>query len=387
MSETETIDPEVADRESKERLALLRTSAGKFTARDVHLKRARGLRGTQPGYDKQVWRELSELGWLGTLMPDCYGGLGLGCAEMAVIAEALGASLFPEPVVAAAVLAGGALLYGDNQALKAQLLPDLIKGELMPALAWREPGLACDPLAVQTRADDTPGGVKLSGRKCVIVGAAAADGFVVSARGSRGLGLYWVPRGAVERGLTLLEMADGRSIAELTLDNVEVAASQQIAAGAVAEAALLRAYDEALIMTSAELLGMLSRAVDITLDYLRTRVQFGKPIGSFQALQHRAVDLYIEQRVCRHTLEAVIAAVAAPALDASARGALASRLKSRCSDASMHIAREGVQMHGAMGFSDECDIGLFLMRSITLSAWLGGPELHRRRFARLAPAV
>ena len=138
-------------------------------------------------------------------------------------------------------------------------------------------------------------------------------------------------------------------------------------------------------MTAAELLGVQSRAFEIALDYLRTRVQFGKPIGSFQALQHRAVDLYIEQRMCRHTLDEVIAKAAVPDLRPEARGALASRIKARCSEASLHITREAIQMHGAMGFSDECDIGLFLKRAVTLSAWLGGAEVHRRRFARLAP--
>lgn len=140
-------------------------------------------------------------------------------------------------------------------------------------------------------------------------------------------------------------------------------------------------------MTSAELLGVLTKALEITLEYLRTRVQFGKPIGSFQALQHRMVDLYIGQRVCRHALDEVLAKADVPDLDGAARGALASRIKARCADTSLKITREAVQMHGAMGYSDECDIGLFLMRAITLSAWLGGAEVHRRRFSQLAPSA
>lgn len=371
--------------EINERLSLLRDAANKFASRDIHLKRARQLRGTSPGYDRQVWREMAELGWLGLLQPERFGGSGLGCAEMAVVTEVLGRSLFPEPVVAATILAGGAVLYGDNDALKAELLPALAKGEMIPALAWREEGHVCDIFAIDTRADDTSNGVKISGTKRLIVGGASADGFIVSARGRRGVGLYWVPSGAVVSGLSTVELADGRLAAELTLAGVEVPISHRIAEAGTAEAALLRAYDEALIMTAAELLGVLSKAFEITLDYLRTRVQFGRPIGSFQALQHRAADMYIAQRVCRHTLDAVIARVDTQGLTAEARGALASRIKARCSEASLRIAREAIQMHGAIGFTDECDVGLFVKRAITLSGWLGGAEVHRRRFARLAP--
>ncbi len=371
--------------EINERLALLRDSANKFAARDNHLKRARNLRGTNPGYDRQVWREMAEFGWLGTLLPEHVGGLGLGYAEMAVIAEALGRSLFPEPFVAAAVLAGGAVLYGDNDALKAEMLPLLAKGEMIPALAWREEGHVCDLFAINARAEDTSNGVKIFGTKRLIVGGVSADGFIVSARGRRGVGLYWVPAGAAASGVSAVELADGRLAAELTLEGVEVPSSHQIAGAGIAEVALVRAYDEALIMTAAELLGVLSRALEITLDYLRTRVQFGKPIGSFQALQHRAVDLYIAQRICRHALDDVIAAVAAPDLTPDARGALASRIKARCSESSLRITREAIQMHGAIGFTDEYDIGLFLKRAIALSGWLGGAEVHRGRFERLAP--
>ncbi len=371
--------------EARERLDMLRDSANKYASRDIHIKRARQLRGTNPGYDRNVWGEMAELGWLGAMLPERFGGMGLGCAEMAVVAEALGRSLFPEPLVSGAVLAGGALQYGDNDALSAELLPAIASGQTIPALAWREEGHIGDLLAVETRADETANGVKISGFKHLVIGGAAADGFIVTARGREGIGLYWVPSAKVASGVSVIELADGRLAAELKLAGVEVPASHRIAGPGAAEAALVRAYDDALIATAAELLGVLSRAFEITLDYLRTRSQFGKLIGSFQALQHRAVDLYIEQRMCRHALDDVIAAAAAPGVSANERGALASRIKARCSEASLHITREAIQMHGAIGFSDECDIGMFLKRAITLSAWLGGAEVHRRRYARLAP--
>ena len=371
--------------EIRERLILLRESVNRFASHDAHLKRARLLRGTKPGYDKKVWLEMAELGWLGTLLPERLGGTGLTCAEMAVISEALGRSLFSEPLVSAAVLAGGAILYGDNESLKEELLPALAKGEMVPALAWREQDHNYELLRIETRAEDTPNGVKLYGIKRFIVGGLSADGFVVSARIHGGIGLYWVPSEAIATGLSFVELADGRPAAELTLSGLDVPKNHQIAGPGAAEVALVRSYDEALIITAAELLGVLTKASEITLDYLRTRMQFGKLIGSFQALQHRAVDLYIEQRICRHTLDQVITAITTPGLRPEARSALASRIKARCSDAALRITREAIQMHGAMGFSDECDIGLFLKRAITLAGWLGGTEVHRRRFALLTP--
>lgn len=370
--------------EVQERVSLLRNSADRFTAGAAHVKRARGLRGTQPGYDTEVWRQMSGFGWLGTLIPERFGGVGLGCAEMAAICEALGRSLIPEPVTAAAVLAGGALLYGDNETLKSELLPALVAGELIPALAWRENVHDCDVFNVEARAEKTSRGFKISARKCLIVAGMSAHGFIVSAQAHGGIALYWVSSAAAAPGLRYRELPDGRPSADLTLSAVEIPASQQIAGPEAAKTALARAFDEALIMTAAELLGVSTKALEITLDYLRTRVQFGKPIGSFQALQHRAADLYIQQRLCRHALDDVLASLQQPDLRPDSRSALASRIKARCSDASLRITKEAIQMHGAMGFADECDVGLFLKRAITLSAWLGGAQVHRRRYAKLA---
>ena len=370
--------------ELKQRLALLRDSARQYAGNAAHLKRARALRGTRPGHDAVVWREMAALGWTGTMLPEQYGGTGLGCAEMATICEALGRSLLPEPVTAAAVLAGGAILYGDNEALKAKLLPALASGDLLPSLAWREDTHATNILAVAARAEASASGVRLSGAKRLIVGGAGADGFVVSAQQHGGLALYWVPLAAVGPRLVFHDLPDGRPAADLELDGIEVPAANRIAGPGVAELALARAYDEALIMTAAELHGLSTRTLEITTEYLRTRVQFGKPIGSFQALQHQAANLYIQHRLCQHALQEVVTLLQQPGVDENVRGALASRIKARCADASLRITRTAVQMHGAMGFADECDVGMYLRRAVTLAAWLGGADVHRRRYARLA---
>ena len=370
--------------ERGEQLSLLRESAGKFCKVEVHVGRSRRLRGTTPGYDRDVWRQLAELGWLGIHIPERLGGLGLGSAEMAVICEAAGRALFPEPIVAS-VMASGAILHGDNESLKKALLPIFVSGDLLPAFAWREEGHQCDLFSVNTIARHVQGKIELSGTKMLVVGGAGADGYVVSARSDAGIALYWLPGELAAPGLSHIELADGRTAVELRLGCVSIPDKYQIARPGLAESVLLRIYDEALINTSAELLGVLSRAFEITLDYLRTRVQFGKLIGSYQALQHRAADLYAVQLMSRCALNEVLEKVGDVTLTPEARGALASRVKARCADSSLRVTREAIQMHGAIGFSDECDVGLYLKRAVTLSAWLGGGDVQRRRFARLAP--
>jgi len=384
---TQALNNDTADADTarcNEQIALLRESAHKFCAVETHVPRSRRLRGTTPGFDREVWSELAGLGWLGILVPERFGGLGLGASEMAVICEAFGRGLLPEPLVAGAVLATGCVVHGDSDDLKQSLLPSFVSGELLPALAWREDGHDCDLLAVTTAAKHSRGIVRLSGSKRLVVGGAGADGFIVSARSAEGIGLYWVPKHLGVSGLTHIELADGRAAVELNLADIEVPVANRVAGPDSAAAVLQRVHDEALIATSAELLGVLSRAFEITLDYLRTRVQFGQLIGAFQSLQHRAVDLYAAQFMSRCTLDEVLAKIAGGTLSADERGALASRAKTRCADSSLRVTKEAVQMHGAMGFSDECDVGLYLKRALTLSAWLGGPDVHRRRFARLA---
>jgi alkylation response protein AidB-like acyl-CoA dehydrogenase len=169
------------------------------------------------------------------------------------------------------------------------------------------------------------------------------------------------------------------------LKDVVVPREQVLAEGAAAQAALERARDEALAMTGAELCGVMDRALEMSLEYLKTRVQFGKPIGSFQVLQHRAVDLHIQRELAAAAL-ADITSELDRGVDAARRALLASRIKARCADAALAITREAIQLHGAIGFTDEYDAGLYLKRAMTLASWLGGATLHRRRYAQLMPA-
>jgi len=363
--------------------ALIVDSAVNFTQRETDLKALRTRRGQMPPYDLGVAQQMRELGWHGVLIPAAYGGLGLRFVDMAAIAEALGKGLLAEPLTATAVLGTRALLHGDNEPLKHKLLPDAAQGGLTIALAWQERGSSIDPLAIQTTAQRVPGGYRISGRKRFVCGA-GADGHLVSAQENGQLMLAWIP--ANTPGLSVLPewRADGTASFALELQDVMVADANIAATPAVGAQAITRALDETTVMVAAELLGVMSAAFDITLAYLRTRVQFGKPIGSFQALQHRAADLLLQRNLAAASLASAVRTLDAGAPDTQRRIA-ASRAKSRCSDAGMRIGRDAIQLHGAIGFTDECDIGLYLKRAMVLSAWLGNADVHKARVRELQP--
>lgn len=376
----------LAQTETPEQITLLRDSVTAFVRGAADMQALRQRRMTLPGFDAKAKAQMAELGWFAILVPEAYGGLGLGFAEMTVVLQQLGRGLLAEPLVAAAVLAGRVLQHGTNDALKSRLLPKLADASLLPGVAWQEDRGGLDTGAIATTATADGGGVRLTGTKRFVAGSAAAGGFVVSARTAAGCGLYWVD--SRTPGVTIDQewRADGTPSGVVRFDGVRVAADDVLCPAAPdGLAALQRAVDEAAVMASAEMLGVMEAALEMALGYMRTRVQFGKPIGSFQALQHKAVDLYIQQELSRAVL-----ADAVRELDtcttAAAREKLASRCKARCSEAGLRIGREVIQLHGAIGFTDEYDAGLYLKRALVLSGWLGNAGAHRRRFWALSQA-
>ena len=366
-----------------EHAALLAESVADFVRRGTTVARARTLREAGAECDRAQWRGLAELGWLGVLVPERFGGMGLGITEAAIVAQGLARGLVPEPFTATAVLATSILAGADNEAFMAEKLPQIVAGKLLPAVAWQERAGELDPGAIDAVAVAFEGGFRLSGVKHFIAGAADADAFLVSARHAGDLALFWVPRDSAGARLTQQRLADGRSSGTLGLTDVMVAREGMIASPAVARAALAQALDRAAVVAGAELVGVMGRALELSLDYMRTRVQFGKPIGSFQALQHRAVDLYLQQELATAVLAEAVHALDS-GLDGAPRAALASRTKARASEAALRITREAIQLHGAIGFTDDCDVGLYTKRALVLSAWLGNATAHRRRYARIA---
>ncbi|MCK9284149.1 MAG: acyl-CoA/acyl-ACP dehydrogenase [Rhodocyclaceae bacterium] len=372
-----------ADRADERRL--LKESVAAFVERCGGATRARAMRGRSPGFDRAVWREFADLGWLAVTLPEQYGGLGLSLTEMAVIAEELGGALAPEPVIEAITLAAGVLRHAGGSVAD-ELLPPIAAGEIIPTLAWQESDGNFDPAHVAATATaDTTGGIRLNGSKAFVPHADAADGFIVTARDEQGLALYWIPADAPGVEIVLRPLATGAMVGCVSMKQVEVAPTQRIAAGRHAADALHLAIDEATVMASAALVGLIGKALNMTLDYIKVRTQFGKPIGSFQAIQHRAVDLYIQCELAQGALgDALAAHTEAPR--SKAAQAATSRAKARCSDVALLICREAVQMHGAIGFTDEYDLGLYLNRALVLAAWLGNSAQHRRRYAAIGNA-
>jgi alkylation response protein AidB-like acyl-CoA dehydrogenase len=368
---------------SSEHSTLLRESVADFATRRMSTARVRALRRTVPEYDRAMWSEMAALGWLGIVIPEQYGGIGLRLSDAAIVAEGLSRALSPEPFAAAAVLAAEALAGCDNEKLKREVLPAIVSGDCIPALAWQESAGAIDSSHIAASATPFEGGFRLSGVKRYVMGAAGADIYIVAARKEAALLLACVDDNAAGVTLGLEPLADGRHFGSLRLDDVVVPRERVAALGDVASSALSRAIDRAIAIASAELYGVMSRALEMSVDYMKTRVQFGRPIGSFQALQHRAVDLYIQQQLASAVLEHSLRELDAEPT-ATQRAIVASRVKARCSDAAVRVTREAIQIHGAIGFTDDYDAGLYLKRALVLAAWLGNATQHRRRYAALS---
>ncbi|MCC7079165.1 MAG: acyl-CoA dehydrogenase [Burkholderiales bacterium] len=367
-------------------LRLLADSVAAFTRQESNLARMRAWRGQRPGYDRELWRRMAGMGWAGILVPEKFGGAGLGFAHMRIVAQGLARVLAPEPLIATAVLAARAMVHGTNEALQQAQLPALAAGERMVALAWQDgpepPG--SDARATAALADGE--GFVVSGTKRYVVPADGVDAYIIAARTREDPLLLWVPADSAGLRTEAQLRSDGTYCQTLDLDGVRVPAAHVLASGDAAQAALARAIDEANALVAAELLAGMERALAIALDYLQTRVQFGRAIGSFQALQHRAVDLWMQKELAIGAVDDAMRALDT-AHDARQRALAVSRAKSRCADAALLITRESIKLHGAIGYADECDVGQYLQRALVLSAWLGNGANHRRRYARLADAL
>ena len=347
-------------------LDLLADVAGSFAAPDPD--RVRALRDAGGAVDREMWRRLAENGWLEIMVPPEQGGAGLGIDAVAIVSRRLGYACFPEPFVGAGVLAPLVLASAESD----ESLPAVLTGELLVAVGWQ----------FDVVAEETLDGHILSGSSRFI-SSAGADAFVIAARGTAGTGLYWVPGDAKGLDSGSERCADGTLSASLGLTHVN--ATELVAPPAGGEA-LDAALDSARVAVAAELVGIGERVLELTLEYLRERKQFGRPIGSFQALQHRAVDAWMQLQLARAALDSAIAVHVDPDSTPRGRAAAASSAKARASAAVPEICGTSLQLHGAIGFTEEYDLGLYINRALTLAPWLGNAAEHRRRYSDLIDA-
>jgi alkylation response protein AidB-like acyl-CoA dehydrogenase len=303
------------------------------------------------------------------------------------VLETLGRNLAPEPFQSNVLLAGQALLLGGSPAQQETWLAPLVKGEKLLALAFQEARSRYDVSRVAVAAEKTSTGWSLRGEKLHVLGGDSADVLVVSARSAgeesdpQGISLFLVEAGAKGLEVQRQTRMDSEPAAVVRLQGVEVGEDAQIGEPGQAGPLLERVVDRATVGLCAEMLGGMSAAFELTLDYLKERDQFGVPIGSFQALKHRAAQVFIEIELARST---VMAAARAVDTDASELPQLVSLAKARCSDAYLLAANEGVQMFGGVGMTDEYDIGLYLKRARAVELTFGDAAWHRSRWARLS---
>jgi alkylation response protein AidB-like acyl-CoA dehydrogenase len=350
---------------------LLRDSAAKFIAA-AGPKVARGFRQRDPGFAPERLRQAGDLGWLGILVPSAADGLGLGLTELALVLEQAGRGLVCEPIGLAAISAA-ALAQGHAPH---PMLKKAMAGTALVVPALQESAHGDDLLEPRTQAAQADGSPRLTGTKTFVC-AEGADGFLVSAGGRDGTSLYYVARHAPGSSLTTTQTVDGRKLATLDLKD---APADLIPSRQSSRSAVEAVSDLALIALSAELLGVMEKAQEITFDYLRVRKQFGKPIGSFQALQHQAVNIYIRTETTRSLLYQVAANNDPYRIDP----ALAAAVKAKASEDAMVVVEACIQLHGAIGFTDEHDIGLYLKRALLLSSLFGNAAAQRRRYAKIA---
>ena len=351
------------------------------------VERMRALRDSrdETGFSRELWKEMGELGWIGIPFPESYGGAEMGYGELGVVLAECGRVLAPEPFLSTVLLGGNALLLGGNEPLQKELLPDVCSGDRILCLAFQEQGRFA-PYAVETSATRDGDGFRLRGAKQFVLDGHVADQIVTVARtagaaGDRnGLSIFVVDAGAQGLAVQRTELLDGRNAARITFDDVAVDAARvvgEIDRGADALDAVL---DRATIGLCAEMLGSFEEAFERTLEYLKTREQFGVKIGSFQALRHRAAHIFGELEFARSIVRDAQSALDDGRDDVAQ---CASAAKARCSEVASLIGGEAIQMYGGIGMTDEEEIGLFSKRLKAAELTLGDASYHLNRFAGL----
>src|SRR5215218_3588291 len=359
---------------------LLKASARALLARECGAGRVRELMETETAHDGGLWQSLADQGWTGLTVPEEQGGLGLGLVEMAAVAEEMGRACLPGAFLST-LFAAALVERAGSVEQRAKYLEPVAAGELKATVALLEEGASWDADAVKFEAKRDGGRFTLNGRKLFVPDAGVADLIVCVARDGDSLALLPVSRGA--EGLTVRPMPSmdaTRKLCEVVFEGVSVAESDALGADGDARGALRGALEVATAVLCAEMVGGMQWVLDTSVGYAKTRQQFGRPIGSFQAVQHMCADMLLMTESARSA--AYYAAWALTENDPAARAAV-SVAKAYCSDAYREVANRGVQVHGGIGFTWEHDLQLYYKRSKSSETLFGDATHHRERIARL----
>lgn len=361
--------------ESEDILTMLRDAAGDFIEGRYDSASLRGGALAPRAVDRALWREMGEMGWLGLGLPESRGGSGLGLGGATTLAELFGRTLYAAPFVAGAAMPSE--LLGEIDSAPARDLTGMLhSGKRLLALAWQE---RAGQIEIGVPATELRGG-RLTGCK-LFVEAVESDTILLVHALSDGVPVVVAVEAGAPGVSYQLAAAGIGSYASVNFDGAPIMFGAPLVQGAPADAAVERALAAGRIMLSAQLAGLAAGCLEATIAYVNQRVQFGHPIGVFQTIQHRCVDLHIATLLANASWRnAQLAFEAGPLLPATQ--AAISAAKARCGDVAIQVARAAVQMHGAMGFAEEVDIGFYLRAALQAASLLGGPQPHRRRFAQ-----
>ena len=364
---------------------LLQESVQRFVRENYSFERRRQLVATEQGYSDAHWQQFAELGWLGIPFPEEHGGLGMSGVETMVVMEAIGNGLVAEPYLSTVILGGGAVAAAGSDEQKAEILPAVAEGKCKLAFAFAERQARYNLQDVEVRAEAANGSYRLSGMKSVVFGAPTADRFVVSARtagGSRdadGITLFLVAADAPGLSVRGYPTADGLRAGEVTLEGTPVEGVLGDLDGALPT--IEGVVDRAIAAVSAEAVGLMGTLNDMTLEYLKTREQFGQPIGRFQVLQHRMVDMFIAHEEAKSM--AMMAAMRIDEEDADARKKAMSAAKVQIGKSARFVGQQSIQLHGGIGMTDEYAAGHYFKRLTMIDRSFGDNDYHLRRYAAL----
>ncbi|MFI5447389.1 acyl-CoA dehydrogenase family protein [Polaromonas sp. UC242_47] len=371
--------------EHSEDRRMLADSLNRFIAEQYAFEKRDHIAKSAHGFSPEIWQQFAELGVIGALFSETDGGFGGAGFDIAVVFEALGRGLVVEPLLGA-VMAGEAISAAGNEAQKA-LLAAIIDGSVIAAFAHDEPESHYEQTSVQTRAERIGDGWVLTGAKAVVPQGEQADLFVVSARTSgavddeAGISLFLVPAKTPGLSVRSCPAIDGGRVAELTFDGVKLGAEALLGTEGQGHATLERAIGRGVLALCAEALGAMEAAKTATLDYLRTRKQFGILIGSFQALQHRMADLLLEIEQARSAV--INAAAAIDGADRVTRERALSAAKFSIGRIGTLVAEESIQMHGGIGMTWELPLAHYAKRLVMIDHQLGDEDHHLQRFIAL----
>ena len=363
---------------------MLRTSARDFLTKEAPMTFVRKMMEDEVGFTQDLWKRMADLGWMGLILPEQYGGAGLDFVDLVVVLEEMGRVVLPGPFFSTVVLGGVALLQG-SEALRKEYLPKLATGDLKVTLAHLEPSGRWDADGIQLGARKDGSGYVLSGTKLFVPDAHTADLLVVAARapgskGADGITLFVVDARAPGIATTQLKTMDQtRKLGEVVLKDVRVPADRVLGPVGQGWALLDRVIDRGKVGLCAEMCGGAQRVLEMSVDYAKVREQFGKPIGSFQAIQHKCANMLVEVESSKSVTYYAAWAVANDVAEAPLAAAMA---KAYCSDAYRHTAGEGIQIHGGIGFTWEHDMHIYFKRAKSSEVTFGDATWNRELVAQ-----